>query len=240
MMQDPVTQESIQTRIEGLLQRIAAAASRAGRDPSGVTLMGASKTVDPERIALATQLGLQHVGENYVQEAAAKFDHISDLRQSATWHLIGHLQTNKVRQALQLFDIIGAVDSERLAHRIDTVAGETGKRVPVYVEVNMGSEISKTGVDPDRLTDLVHAISACNNLQVIGLMAVPPFTPDPDGARPYFRWLREMRDALNASQVFDYPIEGLSMGMSHDFEVAVEEGATVVRVGSSIWGARPA
>ncbi len=233
-------QDAIQTRIEGLLQRIAAAASRAGRDPSEVILMGASKTVDPDRIALATQLGLQHVGENYVQEAAAKFDHLSDLRQSATWHLIGHLQTNKVRQALQLFDIIGTVDSERLAHRIDTVAGETGKRVPVYVEVNMGSEISKTGVDPDRLTDLAHAISACNNLQVIGLMAVPPFTPDPDGARRYFRWLREMRDNLNSSQVFDYPVEGLSMGMSHDFEVAVEEGATVVRLGSSIWGARPA
>ena len=233
-------QDAIQARIEGLLQRIAAAASRAGRDPSEVILMGASKTVDPDRIALATQLGLQHVGENYVQEAAAKFDHMSDLRQSATWHLIGHLQTNKVRQALQLFDIIGTVDSERLAHRIDTVAGETGKRVPVYVEVNMGSEISKTGVDPDRLTDLAHAISACNNLLVIGLMAVPPFTPDPDGARPYFRWLREMRDNLNASQVFDYPIDGLSMGMSHDFEVAVEEGATVVRLGSSIWGARPA
>ena len=239
MMQNPLTQEVIQARIGGLLQRIAAAASRAGRDPSQVALMGASKTVDPERIALATQLGLQHVGENYVQEAAAKLEHMSGLRQSATWHLIGHLQTNKVRQALQLFDIIGTVDSERLAHRIDTVAGETGKRVPVYVEVNMGSEISKTGIDPDRLTDLAHAISACNNLQVVGLMAVPPFTPDPEGARPYFRWLREMRDGLNSSDVFDYQVEGLSMGMSHDFEVAVEEGATVVRLGSSIWGARP-
>ena len=240
MMQDPVMQEVIQARIEGLLQRIAAAASRAGRDPAIVTLMGASKTVDPERIALATASGIQHVGENYVQEAADKLDHMSELRQSATWHMIGHLQTNKVRQALELFDVIETVDSERLAHRIDTVAGEAGKRVPVYVEVNMGSEISKTGVDPDRLTDLAHAISACNNLQVVGLMAVPPFTPDPDGARPYFRWLREMRDNLNASQVFDYPVEGLSMGMSHDFEVAVEEGATVVRLGSSIWGARPA
>ena len=233
-------QDVIQARIEGLLQRIAAAASRAGRDPSEVTLMGASKTVDPERIALATQLGLHHLGENYVQEAADKFDHTSSLRQSATWHMIGHLQTNKVRQALDLFDVIETVDSERLAHRIDTVAGETGKKVPIYLEVNMGSEISKTGVEADQLPSLAQAVSACDNLQVAGLMAVPPFTPDPQGARPYFQLLRQMRDRLDQAQIFDYPIEGLSMGMSHDFEVAVEEGATIVRLGSSIWGARPA
>ena len=240
MMQDPVMPDVIQARIEGLLLRIAVAASRAGRDPSEVTLMGASKTVDPDRIVLATQLGLLHVGENYVQEAADKFGHMSELRQSATWHMIGHLQTNKVRQALELFDVIETVDSERLAHRIDTVAGEIGKKLPVYLEVNMGSEISKTGVDAEQLPGLAQAVSACDNLQVVGLMAVPPFTTDPQGARPYFQILRQLRDGLNQAQIFDYPVEGLSMGMSHDFEVAVEEGATVVRLGSSIWGARPA
>ncbi len=233
-------QEAIQARIHGLLERMEAAASRAGRDPADVTLMGASKTVDPERIALATELGIQHVGENYVQEAAAKFQHMSSLRRSATWHMIGHLQTNKVRQALDLFDVIETVDTERLAHRIDTVAGETGRRVPIYLEVNMGSEISKSGVDPEQLAGLAQAIAACNNLQVAGLMAVPPFTPDPQGARPYFQSLREMRDDLNRRGILDYPVEGLSMGMSHDFEVAIEEGATIVRLGSSIWGARPA
>ena len=233
-------QEVIQARIEGLLQRITAAASRGGRDPAGVTLMGASKTVDPERIALATELGLLHVGENYVQEAATKFEDMASLRQSATWHMIGHLQTNKVRQALQLFDVIETVHNDRLAHRLDDVAGEMGKRVPVYLEVNIGSELSKTGVDPERLTELAHAIAPCNNLQVVGLMAVPPFTPDPEGARPYFQKIRQLRDDLNQAQIFDYPAEGLSMGMSHDFEIAVEEGATVVRLGSSIWGARPA
>ncbi len=240
MMQDPVTQEVIQARIEGLLARIAAAASRAGRGPDAVTLMGASKTVDPERIALATGSGIQHVGENYVQEAADKLGQMATLRQSATWHMIGHLQTNKVRQALDLFDVIETVDSERLAHRIDTVAGEIGKKLPVYLEVNMGSEISKTGVDAEQLPGLAQAVSACDNLQVVGLMAVPPFTTDPQGARPYFQILRQLRDGLNQAQIFDYPVEGLSMGMSHDFEVAVEEGATVVRLGSSIWGARPA
>ena len=233
-------QEVIQARIEGLLQRIAAAASRGSRDPAAVTLMGASKTVDPERIALATDLGLLHVGENYVQEAATKFEDMASLRQSATWHMIGHLQTNKVRQALQLFDVIETVHSDRLAHRLDAVAGEMGKRVPVYLEVNMGSELSKTGVDPERLTELARAIAPCNNLQVVGLMAVPPFTPDPEGARPYFQKIKQLRDDLNQAQIFEYPVESLSMGMSHDFEIAVEEGATVVRLGSSIWGARPA
>ena len=233
-------QDVIRARIEGLQQRISDAAVRAGRDPSEVTLMGASKTVDAERIALATELGLQHVGENYVQEAASKLEGMEALRQSATWHMIGHLQTNKVRQALQLFDVIETVHSPRLAQRIDAVAQELGRRVPVYLEVNMGSELSKTGVDPDQLAALAEAIAPCRNVQVLGLMAVPPFTPDPDGARPYFRKLRQLLEDLNGRRIFDYPMQGLSMGMSHDFEVAVEEGATAVRLGSSIWGARPA
>lgn len=233
-------QEEIRARIERIQDRMSSAAARAGRNPSEVTLMGASKTVGSERIKAATDLGLLHVGENYVQEAAGKHQDLATLRDSATWHMIGHLQTNKVRQALQLFDVVETVHSARLAQRIDAVARELGRVVPVYLEVNMGSEISKTGVDPDQVMQLAEAIASLQHVKVAGLMAVPPFTPDPEGARPYYQKLRELRDELNQRHILDYQVEGLSMGMSHDFEVAIEEGATVVRLGSSIWGSRPA
>ena len=233
-------EEDIRARVERIQQGIAQAAQRVGRDPNSVVLLGASKTVDAERIRLATAGGLQHVGENFVQEAKAKLDNLPSLRESATWHMIGHLQANKVRQALDLFDVIQPVDTLRLAQRIDTVAGELGRRVPIYIEVNLALEPTKTGVPPDQVIALAEAIAPCQHLRLEGLMAVPPFTEDPEGGRPYFGKLRGVRDTLNQRQLFDYEVQGLSMGMSHDYEVAVEEGATIVRLGTSIWGARPA
>ena len=232
-------ESEIQVRIQRVQQRIADAAQRVGRHPRTVTLLGASKMVQPEWIEAATLHGIAHVGENRIQEAVAKFQRLPSLRDSATWHMIGHLQGNKVRQALELVDVIQTVDTARLAQRIDSTAGEMGRSVPIYIEVNLGLEESKTGVAPGQLLELADAIAPCQHLKLEGLMAVPPFTEDPEGARPYFKMLRDLRDTLNQRQLFDYEVGGLSMGMSHDFEVAIEEGATMVRLGSSIWGARP-
>ena len=233
-------QNDIGARLEQIRQRINQAAERGGRDPSKVTLLGASKTVDPEAIKLATEYGLSHVGENRVQEADAKMKLLPSLRQSATWHMIGHLQSNKVRQALELMDVVQTIDDGRLARRMDEMAGELDIQLPIYIEVNLGLEPSKTGVAPDNMLALAEEIATCHNLKLEGLMAVPPYTPDPEGTRPYFQSLRQLSESLNQRQVLDYEVDGLSIGMSHDFEIAVEEGATMVRLGSSIWGARPA
>ena len=232
-------QIEIGTRIEHVQQRIAQAAHRAGRDPETVTLLGASKTVDPQRIKMATVQGIHHLGENFVQEAKDKFERLPALRASATWHMIGHLQSNKVRQALDLFDVIQTVDNIHLAQRIDRVAGELARQVPIYIEVNLGLEPAKTGVSPDQLLVLAEAVAHCPHLRLEGLMAVPPYSESPEGTRPYFKGLRELRDTLNQHRLLDYEVKGLSMGMSYDFEVAVEEGATMLRLGTSIWGARP-
>ena len=232
-------ENELRLRIEHVRQRITAAAQRAGRDPDAVTLQAACKTVDPERIMLAIDLGIQHVGENWIQEAAAKFKRLPALRPSATWHMIGHLQTNKVRRALELFDVIQTIDSVRLAQRIDRLGGELGRQIPVYIEVNVELEPTKSGVPPDQVTTLAEAIAACPHLRLEGLMAVPPFLEHLEAVRPYFKKLRELRDTLNHQQLCDYEVTGLSMGMTHDFEVAVEEGATLVRVGTAIWGPRP-
>ena len=236
------TVERYTTRLErtlpALQDRIERATSVAGRSTSSVRLVAVTKAHPLAAIDAALVAGLVDLGENRVQELSEKV--MARGRGAATWHMIGHLQTNKVRQALQLFDVVETVHSARLAQRIDAVARELGRVVPVYLEVNMGSEISKTGVDPDQVMQLAEAIASLQHVKVAGLMAVPPFTPDPEGARPYYQKLRELRDELNQRHILDYQVEGLSMGMSHDFEVAIEEGATVVRLGSSIWGSRPA
>lgn len=232
-------QEELHVRLEQIRERIALAARRAGRNPQEVALLGAAKKVEPERILMAIRLGLRHIGENRVQEAEAKFKSLESLRHSATWHLIGHLQTNKVRRALELFDVIQSVDSIRLAQQIDHVAGELNRLVPIYLEVNVGLESSKSGVPPDQLMALAEAISHGRHLRLEGLMTVPPFLEDPEAVRPYFKRLRELRETVNQWHLFEHEVSGLSMGMSHDFEVAVEEGATIVRLGTAIWGPRP-
>jgi len=221
--------------------RIASAAARAGRSPESITLMAVSKTVEPERIRAAYQAGLRVFGENRVQEFADKHVHLADLA-DAEWHLIGHLQSNKARRAAELFHAVESVDSLRLAEKLDQAASQFGKILPVLIEINIGGEENKTGLaaDSPELETLLLFANKLQHLRMRGLMTVPPYTEDPEGARPYFRRLRELRDAIAARKLPAVEMNTLSMGMSHDFEVAIEEGSTCVRVGTAIFGARPA
>lgn len=231
--------DEIRDHVRALRERLARAAERAGRDPSDVTLLGACKTVDRDRVVLAVESGISHLGENFVQEAEEKFCGGERLEGLAGLHLIGHLQSNKVRRAVALFDAIQSVDSVRLLSRIDAAARSLHRQVEVYVQVNLAGEATKEGVSPSLVGELAEHAAACDNVRLAGLMAVPPHTEDPEGARPYFRMLRELRDELGRLDACSGVSLGLSMGMTADFEVAVEEGATLVRVGSAIWGARP-
>ncbi|MBI4282149.1 MAG: YggS family pyridoxal phosphate-dependent enzyme [Chloroflexi bacterium] len=234
-----MTQNDIRVHIEAVRERIARAAQQAGRDATQVTVLGASKQVSRERVLQAIALGITHVGENQVQEAEAKFKDQERPGQLVSLHLIGHLQSNKVRRAVALFDVIQTLDSIRLASRIDSVARELGRHIPIYIEVNLGAETTKEGVRPDQVVELAQFVATCQHLGLAGLMTVPPNLDNPEAARPYFRMLRELRDGLCGLEPYRGAALGLSMGMSGDFEVAIEEGATLVRLGSAIWGARP-
>jgi len=230
----------LQKRLEEINQRIAAACHRAGRDFFDVTLVAVSKTVDVARIRQAIEAGVRTLGENRVQEAAQK---ISDLKEltaahNVQWHLIGHLQSNKARPAVELFSTIQSVDSLKLAARLDSIAGELGKRLPVFLEVNLGGEASKDGVEPDQVLPLCEQVSTLPHLELKGLMAVPPFLDNPEMVRPFFRRLRELRDQAQSAGIAGESFRELSMGMSNDFEVAIEEGATLVRVGTALFGSR--
>jgi PLP dependent protein len=224
-------------RREDVLATIVRAAARAGRHPGDVTLMAVTKTHSPETVALAARAGIVRFGENRVQEGAAKIAAVSAEFPGLEWRLIGPLQSNKARTALQWFGVIETLDRERLAARLDAMLGETGETRPVLLEVNLGGEASKSGVSPDELDRLCEAVLRCPHLEVRGLMAVPPYDEDPEKSRPYFRRLASLRDGL--SRRFGRPFPELSMGMSHDFAVAVEEGATEVRVGTALFGPRP-
>ncbi len=213
-------------------QRIAAACQRAGRDPSGVRLVAASKTVGPARIAEALAAGQKIFGENYVQEARGKAAELP----GATWHFIGRLQTNKAAQAVKLFELIHSLDSARLAVELDRRARAAGKVQEVLIEVNLAGEETKAGVPEAELGDLVRRVSELANLELRGLMCLPPFFDQPERVRPYFIRLRRLRDELRESSGLALP--ELSMGMSGDFEAAIEEGATLVRVGTAIFGRR--
>jgi pyridoxal phosphate enzyme (YggS family) len=234
-----MTQDSIRARIEVIRERVARAAGRAGRDPGQVTVLGACKQVDTERILQAIVLGIGHVGENQVQEAEAKFKESERPDQLVSLHLIGHLQTNKVRRAVALFDIIQSVDSIRLAGRINNVAGELNRHIPIYIQVHLGAEPTKEGVSPDQVREFAEFVAASEHIGLAGLMAVPPNLGNPEATRPYFKMLRELRDSLYQLAPYRDSTLDLSMGMSDDFEIAVEEGATMIRLGSSIWGPRP-
>ena len=220
-------------------ERIAAACRRAGHRREDVRLVAVSKTVPPERIREAYDAGLRHFGENRVQEAERKLPALREL--DITWHMIGHLQTNKARSARALFNWIESLDSLRLAEKLDRApqaSPELESPLPVLIEVNLGGEASKSGVDESAALDLGRAISSLPNLSLRGLMTVPPVTDDPEGARPYFARLRELARVIDSARLPNVRMGELSMGMSHDFEVAIEEGATLVRVGSAIFGER--
>jgi len=231
---------SISGNIAALRERIAGAAARVGRSADSVTLMAVSKTMEPERIKEAYAAGLRVFGENRVQEFESKSAALSELK-DAEWHLIGHLQSNKGKKAAELFHAIDSVDSLRLAEKLNQAAAEAGKQLDVLIEIKVGQEESKAGIPLDsfELENLLLAAPKLENLQIRGLMTVPPFTEDPAGARPYFRLLRDLRDQIAARKLPGIAMEMLSMGMSHDFEVAIEEGSTCVRVGTGIFGARP-
>jgi pyridoxal phosphate enzyme (YggS family) len=201
--------------------------------------MAVSKTFPPERIREAYDAGLRLFGENRVQEFAGKADALEDLRE-AEWHLIGHLQTNKAAKAAELFAAIDSVDSLRLAQKLNASAQQFKKKLAVLIEVNVGGEAAKSGIPQEsrELDELLLAAPELAHLEFRGLMTVPPFTEDPQQARPYFRKLRELRDQITARRLPAVNVSALSMGMSHDFEVAIEEGSTCVRVGTAIFGDR--
>jgi len=226
--------DDIAGRIERVRERLRAACARAGRDAATVRLCAVSKTQPPEAVAAAARCGLAVFGENKVQEAAAK---IPLCPGHLEWHLVGHLQANKVRPAVRLFRCIHAIDSADLLARVDRIAGEEGQRLAVLVEVNVAGEASKFGLRPDAVAAVLETARPLARVDVVGLMTMPPPTEDPARARPFFRALRDLRDRLRADTGFDLP--ELSMGMSHDFEVAIEEGATWVRVGTDLFGPRP-
>jgi pyridoxal phosphate enzyme (YggS family) len=227
-------------RLASINHRIATACARAGRPASEVSLIGVSKNVAPAIIESALTAGLRLLGENRVQEAAAKISELGEVsaRRRVEWHLIGHLQSNKARRAVALFDAIQTVDSFKLAERLDQIAGEFGKRLPIFIEVNLGGEDAKSGVAPGEVFQLSEGAAKLANLELKGLMAVPPLLEEPEEARPFFRRLRELRDDIRRAGIVDERFTELSMGMSNDFEVAIEEGATFVRIGTAIFGER--
>lgn len=214
--------------------RIAAACSRAGRDPSSVTLMAVTKGMPPEVVREAADLGLTLLGENKVQEARAK---IPLCPGRLRWHLIGHLQSNKCRDAVHCFEMIHSVDSLSLAQEINKWADKQAKTIPVLLEVNLAGESTKFGYTREQVLEDLPAINALPKLEIHGLMTIAPWSPDPEKARPIFRELRELKTECEAR--LGAPLPHLSMGMSGDFEAAIEEGATIVRVGTSLFGPRP-
>ncbi len=231
---------SIAENLAQVRERIEAAARRAGRRPEEIALMAVSKTFPAERIREAYDAGLRLFGENRVQEFAGKADSLGDLR-DAEWHLIGHLQSNKAAKAVELFTAVDSVDSLRLAQKLNASAQQLGRRLEVLIEINVGGETAKSGVaaESGELDELLLAAPQLQHIEFRGLMTVPPFADDPQQARPYFRKLRELRDQIAARRLQAVSMNTLSMGMSHDFEVAIEEGSTRVRVGTAIFGARP-
>jgi pyridoxal phosphate enzyme (YggS family) len=231
---------SIAENIVQVRERISAAAKKAGRNPEEITLMAVSKTFLPEAIHEAYASGLHVFGENRVQEFASKVEALRDLR-DAEWHMIGYLQTNKASKAAELFDAVDSVDSSRMAEKLNASAQSAKKTLSVLIEINVGGERAKSGVAPgsEELEKILQGAPRWEHLQIRGLMAIPPYSEDPQRARPYFRELRKIRDSIATRKFPGIGTEVLSMGMSHDFEVAIEEGATCVRVGTAIFGQRP-
>jgi pyridoxal phosphate enzyme (YggS family) len=223
----------IAQNLQDVRAAIAAAAQRSGRDAGAVRLVAVSKTVDLERIRAAIDAGQDLFGENYLQEAR---DKIAVLGRLVSWHLVGSLQSNKAREAVALFDLIHAVDRLKLARALDAAAARLGKVQDVLIQVNQAGEATKSGALPAAVPALLQEVARLPHLRVLGLMTMPPWFPDPEAARPYFRALRELRDHLRGLTGLSLP--ELSMGMSGDFAVAVEEGATLVRVGTAIFGSR--
>lgn len=232
-MTDPA---ALRARLAQVRDRIARAAGRAGRDPSSIRLVAVSKTFGADDVRTAADCGQSDFGENKVQEALQKMDATADL--PITWHLVGHLQSNKARKAGARFDVVHSVDDWAIAARLDEAAGAANRTIRLLVQVNLAGEPSKHGARADELLSIFQAAGPLHRARFVGLMMLPPAVEDPEHARPYFRALRELREGLVARGVDAAMVHELSMGMSDDFEVAVEEGATLVRVGTAIFGRR--
>ena len=226
---------SVQENLKTVKDRIAFAARHAGREPSSVTLVVVTKTVDHARIREAVAADAAVLGENRVQEAKEKIEALGAL---ASWHLIGHLQTNKAKYAVKLFDLIHSVDTIELARELDRQAAKSGKVQDILIEVNIAGEEQKAGVAAKNAPGLVREAARLKNLRIRGLMTMPPYSEDPEASRPFYRRLRELAAAINKEAIPGVSMGTLSMGMSGDYEVAISEGATMVRVGTAIFGSR--
>jgi pyridoxal phosphate enzyme (YggS family) len=228
----------IAERLAGVRQRLALAAIGAGRQPGDVRLLAVSKTFSLEHVRAAVAAGQADFGENRVQEALQKIDQTADLK--IRWHLIGTLQSNKARKAASTFSAIHSVDSVKLLEQLDTAAAASSCRPELLVQVDLAGEATKHGIPPEGAKEIVRAGSRCRAARVVGLMTIPPYFDDSEQARPYFARLRDLRDTLLKEGLEPGLVRELSMGMSHDFDIAVQEGATIVRLGTAIFGTRPA
>jgi len=235
---EPFARETIAQRVQSVLSAIRLAAEKAGRRPESIQLVAATKTVTVDGIREGIAAGLSILGENRVQEALPKVEALAQA--PVRWHFIGHLQRRKVRSLVGMFELIHSVDSLELAQEIDRRAGEAGQAQDILLEVNIGGETTKGGFRPDGLVQLVSMMAALSHIHIKGLMAIPPPAAEPESARTHFVRLRELGDAIAAQRIPGVVMDELSMGMSNDYEIAVQEGATLVRVGAAIFGARHA
>jgi pyridoxal phosphate enzyme (YggS family) len=226
---------NIADNINTIKQRIVSAAVKCGRDPDSIKLLAVTKTIPTEYISKAIDAGITMLGENYVQEAKEK---IAVLEQRAQWHMIGHLQTNKAKYVVTLFDYVHSVDRLELAQELDRRAGLINRKLNVLIEVNVSGEESKSGIPANDAPALIKQIAGLKNLAVRGLMTMAPYSNNPEKARSYFWALRKLRDNISLQQISGIQMDELSMGMTDDFEVAIEEGATIVRIGRAIFGER--
>ena len=222
--------------LESVMHRIEQAAVSSGRNIETVRLVSVTKTIPAETVKKAIDAGAAILGENYIQEARSKFNDLSSY--PVSWHFIGHLQTNKAKYAVRIFDLIHSVDSFKLALELDKQAGKTGKIQHILIQVNVAEESSKSGVLVQNTLNLVKEISVLENLAIKGLMTMPPFFNEPEKVRPFFKDLRNLRDSIRKERIQNVAMDELSMGMTGDFEAAIEEGATLVRIGTAIFGER--
>ncbi len=230
--------ETIQSRLKRVKDRITEAALACGRDPKTVKLIAVSKTVPADRILAAIGAGVKDLGENYVQEAREKIEALG--RETVSWHYIGHLQSNKAKYVVKLFDLIHSVDSLKLAKELDKRARAIGKVQKVLVQVNISGETTKSGIDTEATVALVRQIAPLDNLAICGLMTMPPYFNSPEKVRPYFRALKELHNLIRREAIANVHMAELSMGMTGDFEAGIQEGATLVRIGTAIFGERGA
>ena len=236
-METTAVAEGFRERLKKVRSTIEAGALRCGRSPAEITLVAVSKTHPAEMIRAAIAAGLKDFGENRVQEADAKIPQVG--REAARWHLIGHLQSNKARRAVELFDVIHSLDSAALAQRLDRMCNEVQRpELPVLIQVDLAQEATKSGATEDQLPEIIEVVKQSASLRLTGLMTLPPFFDDVEQVRPFFRKLRELRDELKSQGAFGAQRGELSMGMTHDYEIAIEEGATILRIGTAIFGER--